>query len=90
VDADTSRATEAVVCTSWHAMDPNNGKWEYNHFSEGYSPSVRSPTPNCELQKAAWRKKPWAAFRAELVNGVLLECPERINAGPINWTGSNA
>lgn len=83
-----SPPTNTRVCTAWYAQDPDSGKWDYNHYSEGYSPSVRSPTPCSDLQRAAWRKRPWAAFRAELTAGVLLERPESMNAGPINWTGA--
>lgn len=86
--SDVSRPAKPRVCTVWYAKNPDSAKWEYNHFSFGYSPAVRQPAPINDTQKAAWKKKPWASFRAELANGVLRERPESISYGPICWTGS--
>ncbi len=60
------------VITVWDRLI--NQEWRFNHISDGYDDTEKTPTPKSPLfanQIASWKTGVWRKQRANLVNGVV-------------------
>ena len=58
-----------MIVTIWERL--NNGKWEHNHYEEGYDETRTTPTPLHDNHVKAWASATWRPTKGELVDGKL-------------------
>lgn len=70
------RGAEVSAVTCWYLWNFRDRRLEFNHISDGYSRSVKAPTPMCEHQKAVWAGRAWDPREGRLIDGVVTEVPQ--------------
>lgn len=61
-------AAEMIV-TIWERL--NDGKWEHNHYEEGWREDQLTPTPLHSNHVKSWAAAKWRAIKGELESGKL-------------------